>query len=76
MPLSEGLLLRSLSVLQHKQLEILLSPLAANVAQLVMLVETGRDNKNRLRAVFPDLSRQARTLVDASERFAAEVRDD
>lgn len=76
MPLSEGLLLRSLTVLQHKQLEILLSPLAANVAQLVMLVETGRNNKNRVKTVFPDLSRQARVLVDASERLAAEVRND
>ncbi|KAI6654324.1 alpha-catenin [Oopsacas minuta] len=76
MPVSEGLLLKSLSVLQHKQLEILLSPLAAYVAQLVMLVEKAhgrKKNKNELRAVFPDLSRQARLLVDAAERLAAEI---
>ena len=76
MPVTEGLLLKSLSSLQHRQLEILLSPLAAQVAQLVMLVEKTQAKKRgtgELRDLFPDLTKQAGVLVSAAERLAAEV---
>ena len=76
MPITEGLLLKSLSSLQHRQLEILLSPLAAQVAQLVLLVERTQTQKratNELRELFPNLTKHAGALVSAAERLAAEV---
>ena len=78
MPITEGLLLKSLSSLQHRQLEILLSPLAAQVAQLVILVEKTQGKKkstSELRELFPNLTRHASVLVSAAERLAAEVID-